>query len=251
MRRGVGVGALKHAQQRKSDLALHGREISARDVEAMREQVAVFRERLEEFARSHKRDINRDPVLRKRFHEMCTRIGVDPLASQKGFWAQTLGVGDFYYELAVQIIDVCVRTRHRNGGFLEIGALCNHLNSIRPKTAQTVSTDDIERSLGKIKILGSGFQVTTIQDSLKIVQSVPLELNHDHAVVLQTASAEPSRALTVERLCSVLKWDRTRSLQALEFLEHAAMAWIDDGDLQGAGRRWYFPTLHPELLVPA
>jgi hypothetical protein len=29
--------------------------------------------------------------------------GVDPLASNKGFWAQLLGVGDFYYELAVQV----------------------------------------------------------------------------------------------------------------------------------------------------
>jgi len=29
--------------------------------------------------------------------------GVDPLASNKGFWAQVLGVGDFYYELAVQV----------------------------------------------------------------------------------------------------------------------------------------------------
>lgn len=28
---------------------------------------------------------------------------MDPLASNKGFWAQVLGVGDFYYELAVQV----------------------------------------------------------------------------------------------------------------------------------------------------
>lgn len=34
---------------------------------------------------------------------MCVQVGVDPLASQKGFWAQMLGVGDFYYELSVQV----------------------------------------------------------------------------------------------------------------------------------------------------
>ena len=34
---------------------------------------------------------------------MCQKIGVDPLASHKGFWAQLLGVGDFYYELGVQV----------------------------------------------------------------------------------------------------------------------------------------------------
>ena len=27
-----------------------------------------------------------------------------------------LGVGDFYYELGVQIIEVCLATSHRNGG---------------------------------------------------------------------------------------------------------------------------------------
>ena len=34
---------------------------------------------------------------------MCTSIGVDPLASSKGFWSEMLGFGDFYYELAVQV----------------------------------------------------------------------------------------------------------------------------------------------------
>jgi hypothetical protein len=27
-----------------------------------------------------------------------------------------LGVGDFYYELGVQIVEVCLATNHRNGG---------------------------------------------------------------------------------------------------------------------------------------
>ncbi len=30
---------------------------------------------------------------------MCAKCGVDPLASNKGFWAELLGIGDFYYEL--------------------------------------------------------------------------------------------------------------------------------------------------------
>jgi ESCRT-II complex subunit VPS22 len=32
---------------------------------------------------------------------MCAKVGVDPLASNKGFWAELLGIGDFYYELGV------------------------------------------------------------------------------------------------------------------------------------------------------
>ena len=41
-------------------------------------------------------------------------------SASKGFWAEMLGVGDFYYELGVQIIEVCLATSHRNGGKHEI-----------------------------------------------------------------------------------------------------------------------------------
>ena len=36
----------------------------------------------------------------------------------KGFWTQMLGIGDFYYELAVQIVDICFCTRADNGGLM-------------------------------------------------------------------------------------------------------------------------------------
>ena len=58
---------------------------------------------------------------------MCTAIGVDPLASstnKKGsFWAEMLGtsVNDFYFELAVRVVEVCRRTREENGGLIAIG----------------------------------------------------------------------------------------------------------------------------------
>ena len=52
--------------------------------------------------------------------EMCASIGVDPLASSKGFWSEMLGVGDFYYELGVQIIEVCMANSHKTGGLMEL-----------------------------------------------------------------------------------------------------------------------------------
>ena len=36
--------------------------------------------------------------------------------ASKGFWSKMLGFGDFYYELGIQIIEVCLATSHRNGG---------------------------------------------------------------------------------------------------------------------------------------
>ena len=48
-----------------------------------------------------------------------------------------LGVGDFYYELGVQIIEVCLATSHRNGGMIY---LC-----LGGKNLQGLDTPDILR----------------------------------------------------------------------------------------------------------
>lgn len=58
---------------------------------------------------------------------MCANIGVDPLASSKGFWANLLGVGDLYYELAVQIIEICLATQNVNGGLISLTELLNRI----------------------------------------------------------------------------------------------------------------------------
>jgi hypothetical protein len=68
------------------------------------------------------------------FQRMCEVVGVDALASQKGFWSQVFGVGDFYYKLGVTIVDVCLSTRGKNGGIMlnwqesrsEAGAWTHH-----------------------------------------------------------------------------------------------------------------------------
>lgn len=66
---------------------------------------------------------------------MCNAIGVDPLAasnvkgkSKKGlaeggsFWTQILGgdVNDFYFEVAVRVVELCRETRAENGGLISV-----------------------------------------------------------------------------------------------------------------------------------
>jgi ESCRT-II complex subunit VPS22 len=46
----------------------------------MKEQLVTFKTNLEEFAKKYKNEINKNPVFRKHFQDMCTKIGVDPLA---------------------------------------------------------------------------------------------------------------------------------------------------------------------------
>jgi len=48
--------------------------------------MAKFKEKLEQFALKHKKDINKNPQLRQEFNQMCAKIGVDPLASKREIW---------------------------------------------------------------------------------------------------------------------------------------------------------------------
>ena len=63
---------------------------------------------------------------------MCANVGVDPLASNKGVWAQLLGFGDFYYELGVQIVEACLATRAYNGGLMDLPALQRYVQASFP-----------------------------------------------------------------------------------------------------------------------
>jgi ESCRT-II complex subunit VPS22 len=71
---------------------------------------------------------------------MCSAIGVDPLASSSSgkdgggsFWAQLLGgsVNDFYFELAVRVVEICGDTREENGGLIGVKEVKDRITSKR------------------------------------------------------------------------------------------------------------------------
>ena len=61
-----------------------------------------------------------------------------PRPANKGFWAELLGVGDFYYELGIQIIEICLATRPINGGLIEMGELKRRVEKARGGTKEKV-----------------------------------------------------------------------------------------------------------------
>ena len=38
------------------------------------------------------------------------------MTARKGFWNKVLGVGDFYFEVGVRAVEVCLAFRERDGG---------------------------------------------------------------------------------------------------------------------------------------
>lgn len=201
-----------------------GEALNADVLRQMREQLAVFRRELEKFAVQHKDDIQHDPVFRAKFHDMCNKLNVDPLTSRKGAWANLLGLGDFYYELGVQIIEVCLATRNINGGILALKELLSTLRARRSATREDITESDIERAVKKLEILGSGFRILDI-GSERIVRSVPLELSMDHTAVLNLCR-EKGCITHAEAKCS-LGWIDSRIQASLDFLLQKELAWLD------------------------
>ena len=225
-RRTAGIGAIQKDKRNKEALKDKGNELQENVFENMARQTETFRTNLEEFAREHKNEIKKDPVFRQHFQEMCASIGVDPLASSKGFWSEMLGFGDFYYELAVQIVEVCMAASHRTGGLMEVHELKKLLIKSRGSKREDISNDDILRAIKKLKILGNGFSLIPLQNDKYLVQSIPGELSMDQTVILQKAENNGGH-ISVSYLKENLGWDTERSQRAFDRLIIDGLAWID------------------------
>uniref|UniRef100_M4B590 Vacuolar protein sorting-associated protein n=1 Tax=Hyaloperonospora arabidopsidis (strain Emoy2) TaxID=559515 RepID=M4B590_HYAAE len=182
-RRGVGIGAVRKKQEQTKQFSEVGEQIVESNLSHVSSQLELFRTNLQAFAVKYKDNIKKDPDFRCKFQVMCAKIGVDPLASKKGFWSELLDVGDFYYELAVQIIEVGILTRPKNGGLLGMSDLLRLLKKKRGQAMQTVTDDDVKRAVKKLSIV-----------------TVPVVLSQDHSTVLALAQAtEPVEKVEMQR----------------------------------------------------
>nr|CAG4650329.1 EOG090X09XM [Sida crystallina] len=249
MRKRPGIGAIQKQRVEQGRFRDKGTELQDNLFEQMTGQMEGFRAKLEDFASKHRNEIRKDPAFRKQFQDMCASIGVDPLASSKGFWSQVLGVGDFYYELSVQVVEVCLATSHRNGGLITLNELRQRLINARGKAKhhQEISNDDILRAISKLKVLGSGFTTISLDGNKNtgqlLIRSIPGELSADHASVLRVAENESYTTISALRIA--LKWEDFRCRQVLNELVRDGVAWLDE---QGTETSYWFPSLSQLLL---
>ncbi|KAI0783722.1 winged helix DNA-binding domain-containing protein [Abortiporus biennis] len=215
---GVGLAAFERQQQSQRSFAELSSEISQGQVDHLHAQLAQFRSALLHFASTHRDSIRKDPNFRHAFQQMCATIGVDPLAGPRkgGWWAEMLGLGDWQYELGVQIVDVCVSTRERNGGLIEMKELVRLT----------------------LKPLGAGYEVIDVGAGKKMVRSVVKELDEDQAVVLAIAQEEGGR-VSEEMLIARRGWTPQRASAALEnMLVRDGLCWIDEQDEKNGVAYW-------------
>ncbi|CAD5117727.1 DgyrCDS6473 [Dimorphilus gyrociliatus] len=226
-----GVGAIKTKTVQASKFKEKGTELASEELEKLSTQLNAFKNNLEDFATKHKQQIKKNPEFRGQFQEMCASIGVDPLASSKGFWSEMLGVGDFYYEIGVQTIEVCLANNQTNGGIMKLDELHSKLLKSRK---QDVSLSDLKTAIKKLRSLGSGFQLIKAGKNF-FVQSVPGELTMDHTIILEKAQEKNGRISK-----SDIGWERERVDRAMDYLVKEGMTWVDD---KANERLYWFPSM--------
>lgn len=228
-RRGVGVGAIKKKKDSEERYASLAEKLEATQEQHVSEFLGSFKATLEAFAAKHKKKIRSDPLFRSHFTAMCSEIGVDPLRSHKGFWSEALGVGDYYFELGVKIIEACAQTREVNGGLMTLDELAGHLGG-------EPSLDDLRRAIAKLAVLGDGLRLLETDSKRGLVISVPVELNTDHTLALDLARREGK--VTVDDLTFQGRRDTHRATAVLTQLTKDGFAWIDEQE-----QAYYFPSI--------
>lgn len=238
-RRGVGLSAFSNAAISSDQYARHGAALRTSHADALANQLSVFQAALHNFSITHAKDIRSNPTFRAEFARMCNAIGVDPLAGSnvkgaagagggKSVWAKMLGssVNDFYFELAVRVVEVCRETRSENGGMIAVSEVRKRIEKGRGLVGggMEVTDDDVMRALESLDPLGGMFK-TIILGSNKLIRSVPKELNSDQSTVLEVIQI--LGYVTVSMLQANLHWERARAIAVVDDLVADSLVWVD------------------------
>ncbi|KAF2843097.1 ESCRT-2 complex [Patellaria atrata CBS 101060] len=249
-RRGVGLSAFSRSTITASQYASHGSTLRNTHAASLETQLSVFQSLLHQFSITHAKDIRSNPQFRAEFARMCNAIGVDPLASSHSskkeggaggsWWAQMLGgsVNDFYFEVAVRVVEVCRETRAENGGMIDVAEVRDRVKMGRGVGGgMEVSDDDVHRAVQSLAPLGSGFKILTL-GAKQMIRSIPKELNTDQSTVLE--AIQVLGFVTVSMLQVNLSWERPRALAVIDDLMADSLVWVDK---QADETEYWSPTL--------
>lgn len=243
-----GIGALQKDKQKLELFQQKGTSLAKEELEKLTAQMSEFKSNLERFAKNHKSDIKKNGEFRRHFQQMCAVAGVDPLRSSSNFWVKLLGVGDYFYELAIQIVEVFLSTNHRNGGIMSIEELQSRVIASRNvsknanlRSTETITTEDILEAIKKLKVLGSNIKEIPTRNNSYVIHATPAELNSSHIDITQVAHSSKGH-VSKPMLREKLNWSDERIEKSLDELIMEGMVWVDN---QGPGGEilYWFPGL--------
>jgi len=231
----VGIGALQKDKQRQELFQQKGADLAKEELEKLTGQMSEFKTNLERFAAKYKSDIRKSGEFRRHFQQMCAITGVDPLRSSANFWVKLLGVGDLYYELAIQIVEIFLSTSNRNGGVMSIEEL--HKRVLASRKDDSITSEDILEAIKKLEVLGSNIRAVKTKSSY-VIQSTPAELNSDHIEITRLAHSAGGH-FSESELVSQLDWTSERTSKAINELIMEGIIWVDNQGLSGETLYWF------------
>ncbi|NEU34270.1 hypothetical protein GN156_26825, partial [bacterium LRH843] len=89
-------------------------------------------------------------------------------------------VNDFYFELAVRVVEVCGATRGENGGLIGLREVRERLSRGQPPESGDISEDDMRRAVETLEPLGGSYGIVRVGRK-EYIRSVPRELSSDQA----------------------------------------------------------------------
>lgn len=239
----MGISSLERHTATAASFESLSTAIGAGQVVALESQLATFQSALRSFASKHASSIRSDPAFRTAFSSMCAELGVDPLGGgRKGIWDH-VGVGQWTYELAVQVVDVCLRSRDLNGGLMDMDEVLRGVRALREGPAKprslaigaqevgstdlrnAVTESDVARALTALSPFGCGYSVVEV-GRRKLVRSVASEFDTGSLAI---ASSVDDRGFTTHQLIAASTgWTMARTRDAVEAaLLRDGVVWLD------------------------
>ncbi|KAJ5222680.1 uncharacterized protein N7469_008920 [Penicillium citrinum] len=243
-RRGVGLGAFANRTQATQSYATHGANLRSTHLASLQTQLSVFQSLLHTFALEHSSTIKSNPTFRAEFARMCNTIVMlkerMAAAVSKGgsFWTQIMGgdMNDFYFEVAVRVVELCRETRAENGGLIGVKECQRRVGKGKAiGSGLEVSEDDILRAVRSLEPLASGFSIVRV-GSKQYIRSIPKELNTDQATVLEAIQILGFVSVSMLRLN--LTWEKARAQTVIDDLVADGLVWVD---AQGPEKEYWSP----------
>lgn len=145
-------------------------------------------------------------------------------------------MNDFYFEVAVRVVELCRETRSENGGLIGVEECRRRVGKGRAiGSGLEVTEDDILRAVKSLKPLGSGFSIISV-GSKQYIRSVPKELNTDQATVLEAIQVLGFVSVSMLRLN--LNWEKARAQTVVDDLLADGLVWLD---AQGDENEYWSP----------
>ncbi|ORY82385.1 vacuolar-sorting protein SNF8 [Leucosporidium creatinivorum] len=269
-RRGVGYSSLQRHLDSANSYSTLSTSLAEQQTAALSQQLATFQASLASFSTHHRAKILSSPSFRSHFSQLCAELGVDPLGGgAKGIWDK-MGVGDWYYALGVQIVDVCLRARERGGGMVALDEVIQQVTilrrggpnaglngksstsggkAIKPPPSAEISPSDVARAIDALAPLHCGYKIITVGGK-QVVRCYPGGLDRDSLIVVEAAGEQGTGrgAVSMHEVHAFTRreggegWTMERVERAVEkAMMDDGMMWVDEQ--AGGGREYFVPAL--------